>query len=453
MRSGALAFVVFVADSRGGVAVRRVRRTAAAAPAAGRPPARIVVAFANPAHSAPAPAGSTGNRYSGFGYSVSQSAEQQARRVAQAYALRAVASWPIEALAMHCVVFEITNGRPMADVLGALAKDSRVLLAQPLQEFHTLTEASAPAVAYNDPLYDLQTNLTALGIARAHERTQGAGVKVALIDTAVDAGHPDLRGRIVRSHSFVPEHAAAGSLRHGTAMAGLIAAVANNHIGIVGIAPLAQVEVFEACWQLQPDNDAAACNTFTLAQALAAALASGAPLVNLSIAGPSDPLLSALVEQGMKRGITFVGAVPAGPAGFPTSIPGVIAAGGSEHALPAGALAAPSQRVMTLRPAGQYDFESGSSVAAAEDHRRDRPVDVGLPGPPGTPGHPRAAAREHTHGGALERGRRAGGRECGTGAPGRPEPAQQHRRARRSLSAHRERDLTTRAGLPMLARR
>ena len=126
----------------------------------------------------------------------------------------------------------------------------------------------------------------------------------------------------MRSHSFVPEHAAAGSLRHGTAMAGLIAAVANNHIGIVGIAPLAQVEVFEACWQLQPDNDAAACNTFTLAQALAAALASGAPLVNLSIAGPSDPLLSALVEQGMKRGITFVGAVPAGPAGFPTSIPG-----------------------------------------------------------------------------------------------------------------------------------
>ena len=68
--------------------------------------------------------------------------------------------------------------------------------------------------------------------------------------------------------------------------------------------------MFEACWQLQPDNDAAACNTFTLAQALAAALASGAPLVNLSIAGPSDPLLSALIEQGMKRGITFIGAVP-----------------------------------------------------------------------------------------------------------------------------------------------
>ena len=149
-------------------------------------------------------------------------------------------------------------------------------------------------------------------------------------------------------------------------MAGLIAAVANNHIGIVGIAPLAQLEVFEACWQLQPDSDAAACNTFTLAQALAAALDSGAPLVNLSIAGPKDPLLSLLIGQGLKRGVTFVGAVAGPDAGFPTSVAGVIGAGGTEHALPAGAFAAPSEHVLTLRPQGQYDFASGASVAAAQ---------------------------------------------------------------------------------------
>src|SRR5437879_13748718 len=101
-------------------------------------------------------------------------------------------------------------------------------------------------------------------------------------------------------------------------MAGLIAAVANNHIGIVGIAPQAELEVFEACWQLEPDSDAAACNTFTLARALAAAFASGAPLVNLSLAGPSDPLLNALVEWGMDRRITFVGTSVAADAGFAT---------------------------------------------------------------------------------------------------------------------------------------
>jgi len=336
------------------------------APSPAQPP-RIVVAFANEPHTTPGPAGTTGSHYGGDGYRVGQSAQQQARRVAAAYSLRQVASWPIKALSMHCVVYEITDGRPVPEVLAALSKDTRVVLAQPLQEFHTLSDPPAAGTPYNDPLYDLQSNLLTLGIARAHERAQGAGVRVALIDTGVDAAHPDLAGRIVRTHSFLTTRAlAASSLRHGTAMAGLIAAVANNHIGIVGIAPQAQLEVFEACWQLRPDSDAAVCNTFTLAQALAAALASGAPLINLSIAGPADPLLSALVQSGLRHGVTFVGAASGADEGFPTAIRGVIAASGSEQALPPGALGAPAQHVLTLRPGAQYDFESGTSVAAAE---------------------------------------------------------------------------------------
>jgi subtilisin family serine protease len=330
---------------------------------------RIVVAFANQPHSPPAPAGATGSHYGGTGYSVAQGAQRQAHRVAATYALHEVASWPIQLLEMHCVVFEITDGRPVAEVLTALSKDPGVALAQPLQQFHTLTDGAAGTTAqpYNDPLYDLQTNLKTLGIARAHERTQGAGVRIALIDTGVDSGHPDLRGRIAHTHSFVSGSTPTGaSLRHGTAMAGVIAAVANNHIGIVGIAPLAQIEVYEACWQLAPGSDAAACNTFTLARALAAALASGAPLVNLSFAGPADPLLTALVQAGLKRGVTFVGAGAGAEAPFPTSIAGVITASGTERPLPPGAFAAPSQHVMTLRPGGEYDFDSGTSVAAAE---------------------------------------------------------------------------------------
>src|SRR5438874_2577159 len=125
--------------------------------------------------------------------------------------------------------------RAVPEVLAALSKDARVVLAQPLNEFHTLTGAAAPAAPYNDPLYDLQSNLVTLGIARAHARAQGAGVRIALIDTGVDARHPDLGGRIRGTHSFLGKlgtpragEPAAPLLRHGTAMAGLIAAVANN---------------------------------------------------------------------------------------------------------------------------------------------------------------------------------------------------------------------------------
>jgi subtilisin family serine protease len=357
MRTFARAAAAWVCTLAGSLAL-------AAAHAAPAPPlARIVVAFANQQHSAPGPAGATGSRYGGDGYGVGQSAQQIAHRIASTYSLREVDSWPIQALGMHCVVYEIPDGRSVPQVLSELAKDTRVLLAQPLQEFHTLT-APAP---YDDPLYDLQTNLVALGIAKAHTRSRGAGVRIALIDTAVDSTHPDLAGRIVRTHSFVRARTRAGaSLRHGTAMAGLMAAVANNHIGIVGIAPLARVEVFEACWQLAPDSDAASCNTFTLAQALAAALASGAPLVNLSIGGPADPLLAALVLVGEKRGVVFVGAAADADSPFPTAVPGVITAAASEQPVPAQAVAAPAQHVLTLRPGGEYDFVSGTSAASAQ---------------------------------------------------------------------------------------
>lgn len=337
---------------------------------AGSHHARVVVTFANEPHQSPAPAGSTGRRYTGDGYLLAQSAHQQAKRVAAKYALKEIANWPIRALSIHCVVYEITDNRSVASVVEELSKDSNVALAEPLSEFHTLSDAQAAAPApapYNDPLYDLQTNLPALGIVSAHEHAQGAGVRIALIDTGVDTRHPDLHGRIVRTRSFVDEQAAsAASYRHGTAMAGLIAAVANNHIGIVGIAPLAQLEVFEACWQLHPDSDEAVCNTFTLAKALAAALDSGIPLVNLSIAGPPDPLLAALIQVAMKRGVIFVGAVAESASAFPTGIQGVIAAQGEQHPLRSDAFSVPANHILTLRPDGQYDFESGTSVAAAE---------------------------------------------------------------------------------------
>lgn len=326
----------------------------------------IVVTFANAPKHLAGRAGTTGSRYSGSGYLVGQSAHQQAARVAKAYSLREVANWPIRALRVHCVVFEVPDDRPVATVISILAKDPEITLAQPLQQFHTLTDSSAGS-RYNDPLYDLQTNLTSLGIAQAHERSQGDGVRIALIDTGVDTAHPDLLGRISGSHSYLDEMAGtSGGTRHGTAMAGLIAATANNHVGIVGIAPRARVEVLEACWQLKPNADAASCNTFTLARALAAAIDAGIPLVNLSIAGPADPLLSALIGAGLKRGSIFVGAAADDANSFPANVPGVIGVGSFEHAVGHPTVTAPSVHVLTLRPRAQYDFVSGTSVAAAE---------------------------------------------------------------------------------------
>jgi subtilisin family serine protease len=149
-------------------------------------------------------------------------------------------------------------------------------------------------------------------------------------------------------------------------VAGVISSIANNREGIVGIAPGARLLALKACWH--EAGAEASCNSFTLAQALGAAIEGGARIVNLSLGGPPDPLLAQLLEHAIARGTVVVAAVPPDGRldGFPLGVAGVLAvdvAGDAPRAGPA--LRAPGREVITLAPGGRYDFVSGSSIAAA----------------------------------------------------------------------------------------
>jgi subtilisin family serine protease len=127
--------------------------------------------------------------------------------------------------------------------------------------------------------------------------------------------------------------------------------------------------VFKACWQTHSDADAARCNSFTLARALSAAFDAHAQVVNLSLAGPDDPLLGDLIRKGQHRGVLFVGAAP-DPAADQAGLlhqAGVIEVAGAES--PAAidtVLYAPGREILTLLPGGHYDFASGASIATAQ---------------------------------------------------------------------------------------
>jgi subtilisin family serine protease len=106
-----------------------------------------------------------------------------------------------------------------------------------------------------------------------------------------------------------------------------------------------------------------------LAQALAAAIEAHVDIINLSLDGPSDPLLTRLVRRALDAGIIVVGAVPLDGLrdSFPTDIAGVIAADAIENDRRiAGVVRAPGRDVVSLAPEGHYDFYSGSSLATAE---------------------------------------------------------------------------------------
>jgi subtilisin family serine protease len=337
----------------------------------------IVVAVANPRERVVTQAGSTLASYNASQrYGAGSEARAVLAAIEREHGLREIAAWPISALRVHCVVLEIAPGAERDQVLAALSRDPRVELAQPLQDFDTLaapdTARAVPAPIYNDPYVALQRGFVELDAVDAHQRARGQGVRIALIDTGVDTTHPDLQGRIAATRDFVDGNAARFDAdRHGTEVAGVIAAVANNRQGIVGVAPQATLSVYKACWQRSAaDGGGARCNSFTLAQALGASIDDGARIINLSLGGPDDPLLSRLVGQALGRGRIVIGAMPPDgrPHGFPTGIDGVIAvdtADGAAQAAPDKVLRAPGRDILTLEPGGRYDYASGSSLAAA----------------------------------------------------------------------------------------
>jgi subtilisin family serine protease len=327
--------------------------------------AYIVAAVDNERPTALNHAGSTPRGYDGVvSYGPSLRARQLMQAVIADYGLREVTSWPIDPLHMHCAVLEIPAHADRSVILAALAHDQRIKLAQPLQTFTTQSEV------YNDPYVGLQHGFQLMDVPDAHPLSRGDGVRIALIDTGVDTTHPDLRNSVTTTRNFVD-----GDTQqfrrdiHGTEVAGVIAAMANNHQGIVGISPGAQLLVFKACWQLAPEDAAARCNSLTLAKALVAALDAHVQIVNLSLAGPSDLLLHDLIQEGVRRGIVFVGAAPTSDATAAAGLlhqSGVIAVATAEEPhVNSAAIYAPGREILTLMPGGHYGFASGSSLATA----------------------------------------------------------------------------------------
>ena len=347
-------------------------------------PARfVVITVRNDPEPGLAVPGSTPRDYAASAvYGVSARARALTHSLERDYRLREVSAWPIESLRVNCIVVRIPGLTPRDDLIARLQRDSRVESVEPLNRFTTQADPAAragssepshaPPPSNRRTYLPLQRNLRELGVLEAHRLSEGAAVRIAIIDTGVDYRHADLRGRIIARRDFVGGGKGGfADDRHGTQVAGVIAATAAGGRGLLGVAPASRLIALKACWPLRGDAAEAACDSFTLAQALEAAITAHADIVNLSLAGPPDPLLARLIRHGMQQGIIYVGAVPparrAVPATFPTDIPGVLAVQSAEDAV-AGSqdLLAPGRGILTLTPGGHYDFASGSSLATAE---------------------------------------------------------------------------------------
>jgi subtilisin family serine protease len=299
-------------------------------------------------------------------YSNSGWSERVAHQLAERHQLQFVAQWPVTELGVSCVVYEVPKTLPLLRVMAALKKDQDVSSVQQMQTFNVLGDIQPAVKPYSDPYLHLQTGFQSLGIAELHKSSTGQGVRIALIDTGVDVDHPDLKGQISYSENVAPEPSDHNLAEiHGTAVAGVLSARADNGIGIAGIAPEAEILAFRACWPDKPGSLAARCNSFTQALALNQAIRMNSRIVNLSLSGPEDPLLKMLIEKALNEGIIVIAAVPGKDqiGSFPANVPGVLAVGRGGEVEKASFIA-PGQDILTTVPHESYDFMTGSSFAS-----------------------------------------------------------------------------------------
>jgi subtilisin family serine protease len=313
--------------------------------------------------SAPAHARVDGG-YGAAGYGDAARAAAQARvgaRLAAAHGLTVVTLWAMPSLGMDCVVLALPPQAGMEASIAALQAHAEVAWAQPMNEFH--------AQGHGDPLYALQPVATQWHLDDLHAVATGRSVHVAIIDSGVDDTHPDLAQAVQARANFVDGQAWVAEL-HGTAVAGLVAARADNGIGMVGIAPDAQLLALRACWEVSASQTL--CNSLSLAKALNFAIERRADVINMSLSGPTDLLLGRLIDVALARRQQVVAAVdPRAPGGgFPAAHPGVIAVADAQSDTPlggpAGAWSAPARDLPTTAPGGGWRMVSGTSFAAGE---------------------------------------------------------------------------------------
>ncbi|MNX21709.1 Thermophilic serine proteinase precursor [compost metagenome] len=226
--------------------------------------------------------------------------------------------------------------------LSQLRRDSSILYAEPARQVKAFDLPSeqpaggqaedalqAESIRVNDPLFGQQYAPQITRAPEAWARSTGRGIKVAIVDTGIDPGHPDLRGNLIPGYNSLTRNAnTRDDNGHGTHCAGVTAAQAGNGEGITGIAPHAKLMPIKVLAADGGGSDA------SVAEGIAWAVERGADVVSLSLGGPSESkVMRDAVAYALTKGVVVVAAMGndgTNDRSFPAAYPGVIAVGASD---------------------------------------------------------------------------------------------------------------------------
>jgi len=267
----------------------------------------------------------------------------------------------------------VADGRQVSDVVRALEAEN-VGTAQPNYVYTLMQDAAAeqePDLAGKTQSGDPgQYVVNKLRLAEVHRIAKGKDVLIAVIDSKIDTKHPDLSGTVVAELDAVgrPDQ----PHTHGTGMTGAIVAQRR----LMGIAPGARILAVRA---FSPDaKESAQATTRHILAGLEWAIQKGARIINMSFAGPYDPMLALAMKNAREKGIVLIAAAgnagPTSPPLYPAADPNVIAVTATDendqlfsgaNQGPQIAVAAPGVNILEPSPNNAYQLTTGTSVATA----------------------------------------------------------------------------------------
>ncbi|GCL65223.1 hypothetical protein AQPW35_43040 [Rubrivivax pictus] len=245
-----------------------------------------------------------------------------------------------------------------------------ILARNPHFKFAELDYKVPAAFAVNDPYAGSAWHLAKINASTAWDTSLGGGITVAVLDSGVDAAHPDLSSRLVPGWNFYDNNANTSDVYgHGTQVAGSVAAAANNGIGVASVAGQANI------MPIRVTDTTGAGYTSMIASGLTYAADRGVRVANISFANmPSRAaVVSAAQYMKDKGGLVFVAAGNSGTdLGFTPTTALIPVSATDKNDLKASwssfgtyvSLAAPGVGVYTTNRGGGYGTASGTSIAS-----------------------------------------------------------------------------------------
>ena len=290
--------------------------------------------------------------------------DSEADALARRHGLERIASQKFPLVRGTVGLFRIIDRRPADTVRRELAADAGVKSVQ--LNFRYVLQDQKKTLTEGD---SAQYAVAQLRLPQAHTLARGMNVTIAVIDSGIDVKHPELVNSI--ADTFDALGSKEGPHVHGTGIAGAIAA----HARLMGSAPEARLLAIRA---FGGAAGGAESSSWVILKGLDYAVEHGAQIVNMSFAGPKDPLIERGIAATAARGILLVAA--AGNAGakspplYPAANPNVIAVSGTdaqERLFAASnrgvhiAIAAPGVDIFLPAPDEKYQITSGTSFSAA----------------------------------------------------------------------------------------